>query len=37
MSQTTDHAGPRDADALNALLRGALSAVETYDQAMKKF
>ena len=26
-----------DTDALNSLLRGELSAVETYEQAMKKF
>jgi len=30
-------AGGCDTDALNSLLRGELSAVETYDQAMTKF
>jgi hypothetical protein len=38
MAHTNPHpAGTCDTDALNSLLRGELSAVETYDQAMSKF
>ena len=37
MNATTHAAGTCDTDALNSLLRGELSAVETYDQAMTKF
>lgn len=39
MSTTTTHEPPHasGADALNALLRGEMSAVETYTQAMGKF
>lgn len=38
MSHITEHAnGTCDTNALNTLLRGELSAVETYEQAMAKF
>lgn len=38
MNHATNHAnGTCDTDALNSLLRGELSAVETYEQAMTKF
>lgn len=38
MHDLKNHLGAScDTDALNALLRGELSAVETYEQAMEKF
>jgi hypothetical protein len=37
MNATTDNPHTCDTDALNALLRGEMSAVETYTQAMSKF
>jgi len=37
MNATTSHTETRTVDALNSLLRGELSAVETYDQAIEKF
>ncbi len=37
MRTPTDHETDRDTEAPNALLRGELSAVETYEQAMGRF